>query len=113
MGEARSFREWKLAGRVVMRGQRSTGRDYRGEPTFTEEQTTLIVQQRPAIRIAPEPRMTEEDSKVSEIASLHRTLDMASVVGEEYQGQFDYERSRYRELTGGDIDDSSIFSGGM
>lgn len=51
----------------------------------------------------PEPvRPRRAAPCLTEVQQLKKTLDMVDVVGEEYQGQYDSERRRYRELTGDD-----------
>ncbi len=43
----RTFREWKLRGRVVMRGQASNKKDLNGQALFTYDQTTNYVRPSP------------------------------------------------------------------
>ena len=49
---------------------------------------------------------TGVDVPLTELQELHKTLAMVFVLGEEYQGQYDTERDRYRELTGRDWEPS-------
>ncbi len=57
------------------------------------------------------PQPIQYPDKDTEMSRLSKTLDMVNIVGEEYQGQYDSERNRYKELNGEDYQGG--FSGGM